>query len=139
HGIEDSRLRLARDGMEIHADGAQGRGALFYRPDTAAPDVFDDLITTLVLFLVAQAGGSPPRASAVMLGPTALILAGRSGAGKSSLALAADRRGLAVLSDDTVYVQTQPRLRLWAWPRAIHVFEKDAPSGASGTMRYRSG
>ena len=53
----------------------------------------EEMINTLVLFLVAQAARTPLHASAIMLGDTAIVLAGRSGSGKSSLALAADRAG----------------------------------------------
>jgi hypothetical protein len=74
-----------------------------------------------------------------MLGETALVLAGKSGVGKSSLALAANRSGIPVLSDDTVFVQTEPRLRIWAMPKAIHVFEKDAPNDGAHGMRLRNG
>jgi hypothetical protein len=68
-----------------------------------------------------------------------LGIVGESGSGKSTLALAAARAGLAVLSEDTVFVQFRPKLRLWSRTEAIHVLEKDVPAGASGAMRYRSG
>jgi hypothetical protein len=74
-----------------------------------------------------------------MLDGAAMVFAGRSGAGKSSLALAACRAGLPLLSDDTIFVQTSPTFRLWSLPRAIHVFPGDAPPGSGGAMRFRSG
>jgi energy-coupling factor transporter ATP-binding protein EcfA2 len=74
-----------------------------------------------------------------MLQETAVVLAGPSGSGKSSLALAAAHAGLTVLSEDTVFVQLRPKLRLWSRMDAIHVLERDAPAGALGAMRFRSG
>jgi len=134
-------LTLSSGGFVLRADGGAGEGSCLYPAGTAmGPDTpFAGMVNTLLLFLVAHAGRTPLHASAVMLGDTALVLAGKSGSGKSSLALAADRAGLAILSDDTIYVQTAPDLRIWAQPRAIHVFEKDAPANAVGSMRYRSG
>jgi hypothetical protein len=139
--LGDGRLTQSSSGVRFEADGPAGEGCCDFPagalpgPDTQAAE----MLTSLILFLVAQAGRTPLHASAVMLGETAIVLAGRSGSGKSALALAADRAGFPILSDDTLYVQTEPALRIWARPHAIHVFEKDAPSGAGGGMRYRSG
>jgi len=58
-----------------------------------------------------------------------VLLAGRSGSGKSSLALAAQRQGLEVLCEDTCFVQLEPSLSVWGWPGAIHLDPKDAPEG----------
>jgi hypothetical protein len=98
---------------------------------------FADLTDTLLLFLLARRGRTPVHASAFMAGDLAVVLAGSSGSGKSTLALAASDRGLAVLSDDMVFVQLEP-FALWGFPRPIHVFEADAPSGDHQT-RVRSG
>lgn len=139
--VEGRCLTWCRGGIYCHAHGGRGEGYCFL-PDSFMPDrdgPFGEILNTLILFLVAQLGRTPLHASAVMLGDKAFVLAGRSGSGKSSLALAADRAGLRILSDDTIYVQTAPRLRVWARPHAIHVFEKDVPQGATGPLRYRSG
>jgi hypothetical protein len=66
-------------------------------------------------------------AAGVLLGETALVLAGPSGSGKSSLALAAMERRLPILSDDTLYIQLRPSLRVWGMRRPLHVFPQDAP------------
>ena len=73
-----------------------------------------------------------------MCGQTAVVLAGPSGSGKSTLSLAAMARGLQILSDDTVYIQLQPRLRIWGFPRPVHVFPADAPGFIQET-RLRGG
>ena len=135
--LAPKELNIVRDGVFVQADGERGRGACVFPGESADSDSVREAITTVVLFLAAQADRVPVHASAIMLGATAIVLAGRSGVGKSVLTLAANRKGLPVLSDDTVYVQTKPAFRVWARPRAIHVLEKDAPAGA-GEMRFRS-
>jgi hypothetical protein len=130
-------LNIVRDGVFVQADGERGRGACVFPSESADSEGVREAIATVVLFLVAQAGRVPIHASAVMLGDMAVVLAGQSGIGKSVMTLAANRKGLAVLTDDTVYVQTKPAFRIWARPHAIHVLEKDA-SGEKGDLRFRS-
>jgi len=134
-------LFLSQDGITLRADGAKGEGTCSYPPGmtTGLDGPLAEMVQTLLLFLVAQAGRTPIHASAVVLDDVAIVLAGRSGSGKSSLALAADLDGLPILSDDTVYVQTEGGFCVWAQPRAIHVYEKDAPAASAGGMRFRSG
>jgi hypothetical protein len=102
------------------------------------PAGFADLLDTLLLFILTRSGRTPVHASAFMLGDVAVVLAGRSGLGKSTLALAAADRGYAILSDDTVFVQREPLFALWGFPRPIHVFAADAPQGDHPT-RIRGG
>jgi hypothetical protein len=122
----------------VVGDGETRTGSCIFPCDADNEDV-TDLINTLVLFLVGHAGRVPLHASAVILDGTAIVFAGASGAGKSTLALAASRAGLALLSDDTVFVQTLPVFRLWSLAGAIHVFARDAPPGSDGAMRFRAG
>lgn len=139
--VVGARLEMGGRGVRGGADAARGEGwcavppALAADPQRLAADVLD----TLLLFLLTRAGRVPLHASGVVVGGTAAVLAGPSGSGKSTLALAALGAGLPVLSDDTVYVQLRPRLRVWGFPRPIHVFPEDAPAGAGGGLRLRSG
>lgn len=48
-------------------------------------------------------------------------MTGPPGSGKSTLAYAAHQAGLEVLSDDTVWVQLEPRFRLWGSPWTLHL------------------
>jgi hypothetical protein len=75
-----------------------------------------NVIEGLTLFMITQLDRHPVHAAAVARGGVALLLAGPSGVGKSTLAYAAVREGLTFLSDDTVYVQQDPRLRIWGMP-----------------------
>jgi hypothetical protein len=122
------------------ADGLKGQGHCLFPIgiEAANSEAFLEAVNTIVLFLVAHAGRIPLHASAVMLGDTAVTFAGPSGSGKSTLVLAANRAGLPVLSDDTVFVQTVPQFRVWSLMQAIHVLERDAPD-VEAEMRFRSG
>ena len=137
--VNANSLCLAFGHVRVRADGASGRGICEFPSDCEFDRFFAEAIDTVVLFLVAHAGRIPIHASAIMLQDIAVVLAGPSGSGKSTLALAAAQAGLTVLSEDTVFVQLRPKLRLWSRTEAIHVLEKDAPAGAPSAMRYRSG
>jgi len=97
-----------------------------------------EVIEPLVLMLLTRRDRTPLHASAFIIDGLAILLAGRSGAGKSCLARAADTAGFQVLSDDTVYVQLVPRLTIWGWPSAAHLLAGDAPDVA-GPTRWRGG
>jgi hypothetical protein len=138
HSLQGAQLLIRRGGVMLQADGTVGRGFCDI-PRGTDEGAAGELIHTLVLFLVAQAGRTPLHASAIMLGDTAIVLAGCGGSGKSSLALAADRAGLAVLSDDTIYVQTEPSLRLWSLAGPIHLLAREVAQEGSKGYRLRGG
>lgn len=137
--VDANSLCLTFGQVRVRADAASGHGICEFPGDCEFDRLFVEAIDTVVLFLVAHTGRIPIHAAAFMLQDTAIVLAGPSGSGKSTLALAAAQAGLAVLSEDTVFVQLRPKLRLWSRTEAIHVLEKDAPVGTSSAMRYRSG
>jgi hypothetical protein len=66
----------------------------------------------------------PVHAAAVRGDRRAVMLAAPSGTGKSTLAYLAHRAGLHVLSEDHVWIQRSPKLRLWGWPGPIHLREE---------------
>ena len=138
--VEGSRLRLADPDFVGWADAAEWRAACFV-PERLRNDpqaLAAEIVEPLALFLLTRLGRTPVHAAGVVIDGTAVLLAGPSGSGKSSLALAAAARGLEVLSDDTAYVQREPKLRVWGWPGPIHVFPDDAP-GTGHRMRLRGG
>jgi hypothetical protein len=147
----------ARDGsdLEIHVEGPKlivSGGGVLGEADAVAKTarcrvprglpsgapVLAEIADALVLFLLTRSGRTPLHAAGFLYGGTAVVLAGPSGTGKSTLALAAMRQGLEILSDDTLYIQLQPRLRVWGFRRPLHVFPKDAPRFTAGT-RVRGG
>lgn len=79
------------------------------------------VLDTLTLFLLTHLDRQPLHAAAVGRRGVGLVLAGRSGTGKSTLAYLAHRAGLRVLSDDAVYLQLEPKFRVWAMQRCIHL------------------
>lgn len=137
--VEGSRLTLTGQGIAGHADARSRRARC-----TVTQRLLDDpaalaeVTDTLLLFLLARSDRTPVHAAGVMLGETALVLAGPSGSGKSTLALAAAGRGLQILSDDTLYIQLRPRTRIWGLRRPVHVFPEDAPRFTRAT-RLRGG
>lgn len=101
-----------------------------------APDrLRSELLDPLVLFLAARHGRTPLHAAAIKAGDLAILLMGPSGAGKSTLALAADRAGWTVLSEDTVYVEMQPALKIWGSAGPVHLLSDGEP----GRLRLRNG
>jgi hypothetical protein len=138
--VDGPRLQLMGAGVEGWADArtltasCRVPRSLIAEPGRLSGEVID----TLLLFLLTRSGRTPLHAAGVLCGTTAVVLAGPSGSGKSTLSLAAMARGLQILSDDTVYIQLRPRLRIWGFPHPVHVFPADAPRFIQGT-RLRGG
>lgn len=89
-----------------------------------APDIRAFLLGTVLAVLCFKRGTLPLHASAVEIAGGAVLLAGNSGLGKSSLAAELHRRGARLLSDDLCALDFQgrdsplirpafPRLKLW--------------------------
>lgn len=140
--VDGSELRLAGRGVAGGADARRGEGwcvvpaELASDPERLGAEVVDPLL----LFLLTRAGRVPVHAAGVCIGETAVVLAGSSGSGKSTLAHAALRAGLGVLSDDTVFVEREPELRVWGYPRSIHLLQDSAAAaGVDGEPRLRGG
>ncbi|MBI4519532.1 MAG: hypothetical protein HY701_01740 [Gemmatimonadetes bacterium] len=79
------------------------------------------MLEALTLALLSQLDRQPLHAAGLVRGSTALLVWGASGSGKSTLCYAALRAGLAVLADDVVYLQLEPRLRVWGMPGFLHL------------------
>jgi len=92
----------------------------------AAPERLRAVLDALVLYLLTPLDRQPVHAAAVAHGAAGLALAGRGGAGKSTLAYAAQRAGLDVLTDDAVYVQLEPALHVWTLRRPLHLAPETA-------------
>jgi hypothetical protein len=149
--LGDDAPRVEVDGPRLAMTGAaQGRADAVERIAECAvpagyladpPRLAAEVVDPLALFLLTRYGRVPLHAAGILVDGTAVLLAGRSGSGKSTLALTALGDGRTVLSDDTVYVQTRPALRVWGLPRPIHVFEQDARAAAreSAGTRLRNG
>jgi hypothetical protein len=77
------------------------------------------VLEALTLGLLSRFDRHPIHAAAIGRRGRAVILSGPSGSGKSTLAYAAHAEGFDVLSDDHVWVQVTPALRIWGWPGHI--------------------
>lgn len=116
--------RLVLRGACVDAEADAERGVATARVSASALDAVwfrASVLDHLALFLVTRFDRTPIHAAAVVRGGTALLVAGASGVGKSSLTYAAMRAGYGVLTEDAVYVQLHPSPRLWAMPRRIHL------------------
>lgn len=140
--VEGRRLWIRGGGVDAKADADRGSATCAVAEDHLAdPEALCvDVIDPLLLFLLTRSGRAPVHAAGFLAGDLAILLAGPSGSGKSCLALAARAAGFPLLSDDIVYVQLRPELRVWGLPRSIHVFPEDAPAGRQeGALRLRNG
>ena len=140
--VDGPSLRLRGRGVSAVADVVSQRAVCIADDDLLRDSarVAAELLDPVLLFLLTRRGRVPIHAAGVLVGDTAVVLAGRSGVGKSTLSLAALEAGLPILSDDAVYVQLEPSSRVWGYPRPIrldeggrtlaHLYERQRGSGA---------
>ncbi len=79
------------------------------------------VLEALTLALLTRFDRQPFHAAALVRNDTALLLTGPTGVGKSTLSYAAMRAGIDVLTDDAVYLQTDPGFRIWGIPGHLHL------------------
>jgi hypothetical protein len=139
--VRDTQIVLKGESAYGHADAVARTASchiahefLFF-PMLLRERVLDPLI----LFIITRNGRAPVHAAGFIVEGLAVLLAGPSGAGKSCLALAADRAGHRVLSDDTIYMQHDPTLKVWGRPTAAHLLPHDAIGLVSARQRSRGG
>lgn len=123
-----ARVLIATPGSSAVVDGVRREASLHVTRDLVGDrEHFRyGMLEAGTLALLAQFDRIPVHAAAIVRGEAALLLAAPSGVGKSTLAYAAARAGLAVLAEDLVYVQTRPELRVWGLPGWLHL-----PDGAA--------
>ena len=116
--------------VELNGPGVHGSadGARLTAACTVTAAVLEDryvfeetVLPSLVLNLTTHLDRQPLHAAAVRRGAHTVLLHGPSGAGKSTLAYAASGTGWHVLSDDAVFLQAKPQLRIWARPSRLHL------------------
>ena len=76
-------------------------------------ELIEGVLEPMTIFLLGALDRQPIHGAAILRGDVALVLAGPSGVGKTTLTYAAQQCGLTVLGDEPVYVQTEPELRVW--------------------------
>lgn len=115
-------LTHCTDGMAI-SDPLR-REALVYASEAFVRDATlfrHEMLEAAVLALVTHFDRQPFHAAAIAHDDRTVLLVGRSGAGKSTLTYLAQATGITALSEDTVWIQLEPRLRVWSRLRGIHL------------------
>lgn len=138
--VSDATMTIRGPGVRACANAGEKRATCFLSSDYLDDPrrLEEEVLEPLILRLLTREDRTPIHASGFIINGLAIILAGRSGSGKSCLARAADDAGLQLLSDDVVYVQTSPVLRVWGWPTAAHLLPEDVAS-AKFPVRIRNG
>ena len=105
------------------AEADRGEAYAFVTTELVAYDTYFryGVIEALTLNLVTNTGRHPVHAATVVRNGRALLLAGPSGVGKSTLAYAASRAGLQVRGDEAAYVQCDPTLRVWGMAGTVRL------------------
>lgn len=117
------RLIVSTPGSLGIADGRRAEAVALITPALLeSRDHFRyGVLEALTLFLVTYRDRQPLHAAALMRGATALLVAGPTGVGKSTLTYAGVRAGLKMLAEDAVFLQRRPKLRVWGMPGSIHL------------------
>jgi hypothetical protein len=94
----------------------------------------ESFLEALTFALLSAFDRHPVHAAAIANADQAVLLAGPSGSGKSSLAMTAYTAGLRVLGDDHVWIETEPKLGVWGNPRHIRL----VANAATGNPREKT-
>jgi hypothetical protein len=84
------------------------------------------VLDALTYSLLSYFDRHPVHAAAVAEGDRVVLLAAPSGTGKSTIAYLAHQAGLVVVSDDRVWVQLEPELRIWGAPAPLRLLPEAA-------------
>jgi hypothetical protein len=115
---------LASDGANMLMAQRPARQAMaFVTPELVAdePRLRHHVLELLGLLLATYRDRLPVHAGAVVRQGRAVLLTGRSTAGKSTLCYACLRGGFQLLAEDVVYVSMRRGMRLWGVPWQIHL------------------
>ncbi len=115
---------LASDGTNMLMAQRPSRQAMaFVTPELVAdePRLRHHVLELLGLLLVTYRDRLPVHAGAVVRQGRAVLLTGRSTAGKSTLCYACLRGGFQLLAEDVVYLSMRRGMRLWGVPWQIHL------------------
>ena len=121
--IGDHRLLIGSPGSVAFSDPKAGWGVGYVTPQLVSDRQHFRyaLLEALTLSIVTRHDRPPLHAAALARDGAAVVISGPSGVGKSTLAYAAARTGMGVLAEDTVYLQSHPRLRIWGLPGYLHL------------------
>ena len=80
-------------------------------------------LEAITFALIAAFDRHPVHAAALLHADRALLLAAPAGTGKSTIAYLAHTNGITVLSDDLVWVQQKPALRIWGGRVSVRLLD----------------
>jgi hypothetical protein len=124
HQLTDpDRLFIQGPGCVACADSRRRDAvALVSRSAAREPAVLRaGLVEPLTLFLVSALDRQPFHCAGLVRDGRLVLLAGQPGVGKSTMACAGLLRGWGVMAEDLVWVQQQPRFRVWGFTDAIRL------------------
>ncbi len=81
----------------------------------------DQVLQAMTLALLSSWDRHFVHAAAIARRSRAIVLAAASGTGKSTLSYLAHASGLEVMSEDRIWIQQSPALRVWGWPLQLHL------------------
>jgi len=138
-GIDHVAYFLVRGGREVIVEP---------RGDISTPEFRSWLLGAVLGMLCHQRGLFPLHAACVRVGDGAVALAGRTGAGKSTMAAALVRRGHGLIADDVCVIDPAaagdprvlpsfPRLKLWEDAlQALDISVDGMPRANSGKRKF---
>ncbi len=128
HRMNGRTLLAAADDTLMTAQLDHGYAIAFVSKALVANASWFDkhILDTLGLAVATQHEREPIHAGAVVRDGHAILLAGKSKAGKSTLCYACAQSGFDLLAEDVIYIQRQPDLRVWGNASHIHLLP-DAP------------
>lgn len=129
HSCPDALQVVARSSMSVGiSDPLRSAATAHVTSELVADrDHFrDEMLQAITLALVSSYDRHFLHAAAIASGNRAILLAAPSGTGKSTLAYLAQRSGLDVMSEDRVWIQQSPALRVWGWPVRLHLRPESA-------------
>jgi len=115
---DDTRVIVQTRGSRALSDPLHRESIAHVTPSLAADRTHfrREVLEAITYALVSHFDRHPVHAAAIARDGRAVLLAGPSGTGKSTLAYLAHREGMNVIGDDTVWIQMQPSLRIWGRP-----------------------
>ena len=120
---DDGRLFVHTAGSLAIVDPARRDSLAYVTADLVADrEHFRDFVLeAITLALLASFDRHPIHAAAIARDGHAVLFAAPGGTGKSTLAYVAHRSGIDVVSDDRVWVQLEPALRIWGGGRSVRL------------------
>lgn len=137
HICPDATRLLVQSSQAIGVSDPERREAVAYVDADLVADAESfrpAILESLTWSLLTHFDRHPVHAAAIASAGRVLLLAAASGTGKSTISYVAHRAGMELLSDDRVWIQLTPMLRVWSATRPLRLLPEavtDFPELAS--------